>query len=177
MSPINDSEYRELLALCRADPAFRRYVEDVAAGMELQILDLSEQRGLIVVPASKDSRFAVRLTDIRSGMTPDQKAALVLAHIAISAVFFPTTDGLDDDNYSPPPASVATCRDTLYALAWRLKETSDIPPDVPPELARLGGDFSTASSHPVRSASVARLGRRRRQDCAEPDGAERPCSA
>ncbi len=53
-------------------------------------------------------------------MTPDQKAALVLAHIAIAAAFFPTTDGLDDDNYSPPPASVATCRDTLYALARRL---------------------------------------------------------
>lgn len=103
LSPINDAEYRELLALCRADSTFRQYVEDIAAGMELQILDLSEQRGLIVVPASKDSRFAVRITDIRSGMTPDQKAALVLAHIAIAAVFFPTTDGLVDDNYSPPP--------------------------------------------------------------------------
>ena len=135
LSPINDADYRELLALCRADPTFRRHVEDVVAGMELQILDLSEQRGLIVVPASKDSRFAVRLTDIRSGMTPDQKAALVLAHVAIAAVFFPTTDVLDDDSYSPPPASVATCRDTLYALARRLKETSDLPLDLPPELA------------------------------------------
>jgi hypothetical protein len=135
LSPINDSEYRELLALYRADPTFHRYVEDVAVGLELQILDMSEQRGLIVVPASRESRFAVRLADIRSGMTPDQKASLVLAHIAVAAVFFPTTDGLDDDNYSPPPASVATCRDTLYALARRLKELSDLPPDIPPELA------------------------------------------
>ncbi|MBC8742883.1 hypothetical protein F6X40_41200 [Paraburkholderia sp. UCT31] len=153
LSPINDSEYRELLALCRADPTFRRYVEDVAAGMELQILDLSEQRGLIVVPASKDSRFAVRLTDIRSGMTPDQKAALILAHIAIAAVFFPTTDGLDDDNYSPPPASVATCRDTLYALARRLKETSDLPPDIPSELAP---GWETISALPVAIPSGQR---------------------
>lgn len=29
----------------------------------------------------------------------------------------------------------------------------------------LGDDFSTASSNPIRSASVARLGRRRRQVC------------
>ena len=135
LSPINDVEYRQLLALYRADPAFLRHVEDVVAGLELKILDASEQRGLIVVPASKDSRFAVRLTDIRGGMTVDQKAALVLAHIAIAAVFFPTTDGLDDDNYMPPPASVATCRDTLYALARRLKETADLPPDIPAELA------------------------------------------
>lgn len=135
LSPINDSEYRELLALYRADPMFYRHVQDVALGMELNILDASEQRGLIVVPASRESKFAVRLSDIRSGMGLEQKASLVLAHVAVAAVFFPTTDGLDDDNYSPPPASVGTCRDTLHALSRRLKEASDLPMDIPPELA------------------------------------------
>lgn len=135
LSPINDAEYRELLALYRADPTFHRQVEDVVTGLELQILDATESRGLVVVPASRESRFSVRLADIRAGMSPDQKAALVLAHVAIAAVFFPTTDVLDDDNYSPPPSSLAACRDTLYALARRLKETTDLPADIPPELA------------------------------------------
>jgi hypothetical protein len=136
LSPINDSDYRELLALYRGDAEFRRHSEDIAIGMQLQILDASEMRGLIVVPASRDSRFAVRLSDIRStGMDVPQKAALVLAHIAIAAVFFPTTDALDDDSYTAPPATIAMCRDAMYGLAKRLKETSDLPPDVPVELA------------------------------------------
>ena len=134
LSPVNDLEYRELLATYRADPTFAAQVRDVAAGMELSILDVSE-RGLIVVPTSQDSRFAIRMTDIRTGMGVEQKAALLLAHVAVAAAFFPTTDGLDDDNYTPPPASVAACRDALHALARRLKESSDLPPDIPLELA------------------------------------------
>jgi len=136
LSPINDSDYRELLALFRGDTEFRRHSEDIAIGMQLQILEASEMRGLIVVPASRESRFAVRLSDIRStGMDVPQKAALVLAHITIAAVFFPTTDALDDDSYTAPPATIATCRDTLYGLAKRLQEASELPPDIPVELA------------------------------------------
>lgn len=135
LSPVNDPEYRELLALYRADAAFAAQVQDVTQGLELDILDASEQRGLIVVPSSRESRFALRMSDLRSGMGLDQKAALVLAHVAIAAVFFPTTDGLDDDSYNPPPASVASCRDTLHGLSRRLKEASDLPVDIPPELA------------------------------------------
>src|SRR5574337_1550196 len=124
LSPANDTGYRELIALYRADAQFRHLVENIATGLQLQVLDSSELRGLIVAPASRDSRFAVRLSDIRSsGMDVAQKAALVLAHIAVAAVFFPTTDALDDDGYSPPPATVALCRDTLLLLAKRLKET------------------------------------------------------
>lgn len=134
LAPGNDQEYRELLALYRADAAFAAVVQDVAAGLELAILDVSE-RGLIVVPTSRESRFAIRMSDLRTGMSPDQKAALLLAHVAIAAVFFPTTDGLDDDTVPPPPASVANFRDTLHALARRLKESSDLPSDIPPELA------------------------------------------
>lgn len=134
LSPVNDAEYRELLARYRADPAFAAQVQDVASGMELTILDVSE-RGIIIAPSTRESRFAVRMTDIRSGMAADQKAVLVLAHVAIAAVFFPTTDGLDDDNYTPPPASVANCRDALYALAHRLRGASPTPADIPAELA------------------------------------------
>jgi hypothetical protein len=136
LSPINDSDYRELLALYRADAEFRRHSEEIAIGMQLQILDASEMRGLIVVPASRESRFAVRLADIRNtGMDVPQKAALVLAHIAIAAVFFPTTDALDDDNYTPSPATTAMCRDTMYSLAKRLKDASELPTDIPVDLA------------------------------------------
>ncbi|WP_148714733.1 hypothetical protein [Chitinolyticbacter meiyuanensis] len=134
LSPVNDAEYRELLGHFRANPEFASQVQDVATGMELLILDVSE-RGLIVVPSSRESRFALRMTDIRNNMDAGQKASLLLAHVAIAAVFYPTTDGLDDDDYTPPPSSVSNCRDALYALARRLKESSALPADVPSELA------------------------------------------
>ncbi|NMM12409.1 MAG: hypothetical protein HHJ17_02540 [Rhodoferax sp.] len=136
LAPANDLEYRDLLAQFRADPLFAQQVSEFAQGMELAILDVSE-RGLIVVPTSRDSKFAVRLTDIRSGLDIQQKASLVLAHVAIAATFFPTTDGLEDDNYIPPPGSVANFRDSLHALAKQLEaldgeQLSDIPSELAP---------------------------------------------
>ena len=66
LTTAGDMEYRELAALFRVDANFRRMCEDVAAGLTLQIIDASELRGLVLVPESKDSRFAVRLGDIRA---------------------------------------------------------------------------------------------------------------
>lgn len=134
LSPANDTLYRELLDLYRADTRFAADVREIAEGMELSILDFSD-RGLIVVPTSRESRFAVRIADIRTNLKPDQKAGLVLAHIAIASVFFPTTDGLEDDNYIPPPASVAQFRDALHALSRRLKDAGEDLQDVPLDLA------------------------------------------
>lgn len=132
LSPTNDQQYRHLLDLYRANPDFATAVREVAEGMELDVLDFSE-RGLVVAPISRESKFSVRLADIRTNLKPDQKAALLLAHVAVAGVFYPTTDGLDDDNYVPPPANVAQFRDSLNALARRLKDTSGDVKDIPLE--------------------------------------------
>lgn len=124
LSPVNDPQYRELLDLFRAEPSFASIVEEVADGLELSVLDFSE-RGLVVVPASRESKFAMRIADLRANLKPDQKAGLVLAHVAVAAVFYPTTSGLEDDRFVPPPASLAQFRDTLLALARRLKEGAE----------------------------------------------------
>jgi len=119
LSPANDSEYRELLGKYRADGHFSAAVQEAAAGLELVILDVSE-RGLIVAPASRDSRFSLRLSDLRQNLSGEQKIALVLAHLAISAVFFPTTDRLEEDSKIPLPATISRFRDTLLSLVSRL---------------------------------------------------------
>ena len=150
LTTAGDMEYRELAALFRVDANFRRMCEDVAAGLTLQIIDASELRGLVLVPESKDSRFAVRLGDIRAhGMEQPHRAALVLAHVAICAAFFPTSDSLDDDSLIPPPVTIASCRDTLYSLAQRLKEANPLPTDVPLDLAP-GWEAVCASSNAAR---------------------------
>jgi len=122
-SPANDQEYRELLSRYRADGAFAELVQEQAAGLELVILDVSE-RGLILAPANRDSRFSLRMSDLRQYLTKEQKVALVLAHLAISAVFFPTTDRLEDEAKTPLPATVARFRDTLLSLVHRLAEAA-----------------------------------------------------
>jgi hypothetical protein len=136
LTTAGDTEYRELAALFLVDAGFRRMCEDIATGFTLQIIDASELRGLVLVPESRESRFAVRLGDIRAhGMEQPHRAALVLAHISICAAFFPTSDSLDDDSLIPPPVTIAVCRDTLYSLAQRLKDTNPLPIDIPLDLA------------------------------------------
>ena len=122
LSPTNDAEYRELLGKYRADGAFSEAVQEAAIGLELVILDVSE-RGLIVAPSSRESRFSLRLADLRQHLSGEQKIALAMAHLAIAAVFFPTTDRLEDDAKTPLPATVSRFRDTLLSLVNRLAET------------------------------------------------------
>lgn len=88
LSPAADTDYRVLLGRYRADSAFAGAVQDAAAGLELMVLDVSE-RGLILAPSSRESRFAMRLADIRQNLTPEQRVSLVLAHLAVCAVFLP----------------------------------------------------------------------------------------
>jgi hypothetical protein len=121
-SPANDLEYRELLARYRADSAFADLVQEQAAGMELVILDISE-RGLIIAPSNRESRFSLRMSDLRQHLNREQKITLALAHLTISAVFFPTTDRLEDDAKTPLPATVARFRDTLLSLVNRLADS------------------------------------------------------
>lgn len=121
LSPSNDPEYRELLGRYRADGAYSEAVQEAAMGLELSILDVSE-RGLIVAPSSRESRFSLRLTDLRQHLNGEQKVALLMAHLAISAVFFPTTDRLEDDAKTPLPATVSRFRDTLLGLVSRLSD-------------------------------------------------------
>ncbi|MEH6413828.1 hypothetical protein [Pseudomonas sp. CGJS7] len=123
-SPSTDLEYRDLLHKFRADPAFSLAVREAAIGLELHILDVSE-RGLILAPSSKESRFSLRMTDLRGQFSAEQKVALAMAHLAIAAVFFPTTDRLDDDAKAPLPATLARFRDTLLGIVNRLSDTQD----------------------------------------------------
>lgn len=154
VTPVNDVSYRELLALYRADPAFANDVRDVAEGMELVILDVSE-RGLVIAPLTRESKFALRMADIRISLKPEQKAAMVLAHIAIAATFFPTMDGLEDDSSVPPPATLANFRDNLVTFARRLKEVGESEVELP---AALTPGWDLICALPLSTPLVQRAG-------------------
>jgi len=112
-----------LLSRYRADGAFAEVVQEQAAGLELVILDVSE-RGLILAPANRDSRFSLRMGDLRA--TPHQGTegrprARPSGH---QRGVLSDTDRLEDDAKTPLPATVARFRDTLLSLVHRLAEAA-----------------------------------------------------
>lgn len=123
-TPSNDVEYRTLLARYRANPTMQQTLAEIAEGMELMVLDVSE-RGLIIAPTSKDSRFSIRLGDLRKNLSEDQKVALALSFLAICAVFYPTTALIEDDSKFAMPATLSTFVDTLTGLAGRISALED----------------------------------------------------
>jgi len=123
-NPNNDVTYRQLLTRCRAERPFFDLVEGVAHGMSLIILDISD-RGLIIAPENKDSRFSLKLSEFRSRMSDEQKVAVLLAHLAIGAVFYPASDSLDDESRTPFPATVGNIRDKLLTVANGLRKDAE----------------------------------------------------
>lgn len=135
--PVNDREYRDLLALYEAHPNFRRMVDDVAIGLELATLSVSSN-GAVFVPASADSRFAFRLSDIKLGMSAEEKAQIVLVHIAIAALFYATAEKLNDDAYNAPPVSEAQTVDALKAICQEFSRHSGTDSQGLPKELELG---------------------------------------
>lgn len=123
-NPLNDTEYRQLLAKFRSDRAFADVVNGIAAGMELVILDVSE-RGLVVAPTGKNSRFSLRVTDLRQNLNERERVAMALIHLAIAAVFYPTTDHVEDEGRAPFPSSVSEIRDKVLTIANSLRLSSE----------------------------------------------------
>lgn len=123
-TPSNDVEYRTLLAHYRANPSMQQTLAEIADGMELMVLDVSE-RGLIIAPTGKDSRFSIRLGDLRKNLSEDQKVALALSFLAICAVFYPTTALIEDDSKFAMPATQAMFINTLIGLVGRISTLED----------------------------------------------------
>lgn len=123
--PAVDTEYRALINLYEARAPFRRMVEDVALGLDLEVLEVSPD-GAFFVPASSESRFAQRLIDIRAvGLSPVDKAQMVLVHTAIAAMFFPDADNLNDDAFNPVPVSESATLTSLKNLCLYYQRLSD----------------------------------------------------
>lgn len=137
LAPLNDKEYRDLLNAYEADGAFREVFDSVAKGMDLTPVSV-DYRGAVLVPSSGDSLFALRLSDLRAnGLKMEQKALMVLVHLTIAALFFPTAEKLFDDGYDAPPVSerltAIHLRDMASAVATRNAESvGDLPRELEP---------------------------------------------
>lgn len=124
-----DPDYRQLLALWRADPEFRELVHDLAPMLDIRVIDALDH-AIILAPLGPDSVFAAKLTDLRPGLGEVSRGVLALVHIAIAATFFPTAavlSGAEDDNaeMSASPVQVAAL---LREHCQRLEEQASDDP-------------------------------------------------
>lgn len=127
--PAQEAEYRELVELYFDDGAFRTIVRELADGLGLHVLDVSEH-GVVLAPMD-DSAFALKPADFRSGSSKvDDRLLDGLAQIAISATVFPRARDLDEDpDIVHAPVTVDEVETQLRQLCERLSEEARGAPD------------------------------------------------
>ena len=100
--PARDDQYRELVSLARTDDEFAAVVQAVATGMDLVVMEISEQAGIVIAP-TEESVFAVKITDYAKRTGGEGKAAErvlhALAHLGAATMAFPRPADLSNHTY------------------------------------------------------------------------------
>ena len=127
--PAQEPEYRALVDSYLEHRGFRTLVDELAAGLGLDVLDASAQ-GLVISPGL-DSVFRLRFSEYRtSSSTVDDRLLDGLAVLAIAATVYPRAEDLaDDPDRARPAVSADEVEDQLRALCDRLAQAASQEPD------------------------------------------------
>lgn len=127
--PAQEAEYRELVERYFDEVAFRTIVREMADGLGLHVLDVSEH-GVVLAPQDQ-SVFALKPADFRPGGSKvDDRLLDGLAQVAIAATVFPRARDLDDDpDIVRAPLTVDEVDAQLRQLCERLSEEARSAPD------------------------------------------------
>lgn len=124
LTPVNDKDYRSILALYEATPILRALVQDVAAGLGLTVLSVGRD-GAFFAPDGPDSLFAFRLGDMPGLANQESRALAVLIHVTVGALFYPTAEKLNDETYNAPPISESMAISSLKSICAEMAERED----------------------------------------------------
>ncbi|MFZ5477570.1 MAG: hypothetical protein ACOZNI_12410 [Myxococcota bacterium] len=125
--------YAELMRRYREDAAFRVLVDGVARGLGLQILDASEHG--LVLGATADSVFGLKLADYRQTLTAEDRVVHGMIQLAIAAWCYPTAAALDDPEGVVVPVSVHEVVQYLREVCEQLARRAEQDPEIgTPEL-------------------------------------------
>lgn len=97
-SPITNNDYASLLRLMNDEPEFRRHVNEIATGLGLRIY-YADDYGCVLGVTDKESRFALKLGNLRESFANEDTAALVIVMTVVIVAFFPTAEALEDEEY------------------------------------------------------------------------------
>lgn len=97
--PARSDEYRELIAACLADPAFRGQLEDAAVAMDLAVLHVDTTVGVVVAPQGS-SVFTPTWSWLRERAkiqpTADNRMIVGVLLVGVAALCYPSAAALSD---------------------------------------------------------------------------------
>lgn len=119
LHPTRDSEYAALIRDWEGDESFRQHVLDVAAGLDLRVLQVG-RGGIILMPAP-GSRFAMTAADYRANVKTEDRGLIALVQVAVAATFYPTAASLETLDRPVTTVTVQQIRETLVNLCQQAK--------------------------------------------------------
>ncbi len=158
--PSRDGEYQQLIDRYKYEDGFATSVDGVLEGLGLQILNETTQgmrAGLVLGCQGYNSPFAPNIESHARSLSPEQRMALAIIHLAIMSFYYPQLDEDEDDFRSRcgTPSELATdIRQVCETLKTSENGENEPPADVrlayeaflslPPAPAR--GGFLTKST-------------------------------
>ena len=127
--PVQSNEYRDLVRDYINRTEFRDVVEEIADGLGLYVLDVSEH-GIVLTPQD-ESVFMMRASHFRSSNSRASDRLIDgLVQVAIASVVFPRPRDLEDDIERPrPPLTLDEVDEQLRTLARLFAEQAKTGPD------------------------------------------------
>jgi hypothetical protein len=127
--PAQEAEYHELVERYFDEAPFRVIVRELADGLGLRVLDVSEH-GVVLAPQD-DSVFVLKPAEFRPGSSKvDDRLLDGLAQVAIASTVFPRARDLDEDpDLVRTPVTVDEIEAQLRQLCERLSEEARGAPD------------------------------------------------
>jgi len=113
--PTSDAEYGRLVRLWQDEPQFERIVREMASGLGLRIIDVSDFGATI--GAHPDSPFGLTVADYRQNLTSDERLIHGLVQVGLAAYLYPRAEDLESE------AEIRTA--SVLELEAFLRETSE----------------------------------------------------
>lgn len=134
--PSSDLDYAAHCTRYRDDPLFAKMVREVAEGLGLKVLDVSEYG--IVLGITAESPFQFTTGQYRRDMSADERLVQGLVHVALAAWLYPRAEDLEADGEIRQVCVVELdtwIREQTAALRSTVADTADAPTEHP-ELER-----------------------------------------
>jgi hypothetical protein len=127
--PAQEPEYQNLVTLYLDRSDFRCTVKEIARGLYLVVLEVSEH-GIVLAPL-EGSAFALKPAEFRpTGATADERFLDGLVQLAIAATIFPRARDLDEEaTRARPPVTIEEVDTTLRTICERYEREQKSQPD------------------------------------------------
>jgi hypothetical protein len=91
--PSHDAEYARLVRRWMDEQAFERIARDVADGLGLRIVDVSDFG--VVLAAAPDSPFGLTVADYRQGVSAEERLLHGVVQVGLAAYLYPRSEDLE----------------------------------------------------------------------------------